>query len=244
MKYNKVLFIPDVHCPYQDPVALKALYSFMDWFKPNEVFILGDLVDFYAISSFSKDPERALKLQDEIDQAVEVLSDIRKHAKKAKLTFITGNHCLRLRKYLWNNAKELEGLRALKLESLLCFDQFKINYEERGILKYKGIIIKHGTVVRKYAGYTAKAEFEKNGTSGISGHSHRMSMYRHTNELDSFVWVESGCLCKLDAEYLEGETPNWSSGFAIGYFKENSRRFLLETVPIINGKAMYGGKEF
>ena len=36
----------------------------------------------------------------------------------------------------------------------------------------------------------------------------------------------------------------FKSGFAIGYFKENSKRYLIETVPIIKAKAMYGGMEF
>lgn len=244
MKYNKVLFVPDIHCPYQDPVALKALYSFMDWFKPQEVFILGDLVDFYAISSFSKDPERALKLQDEIDQAVEVLSDIRKHAKKAKLNFLVGNHCERLKRYLWSTARELSGLKALELNRLLMLDEFKIKLYENGILHYKGIIIKHGDIVRKYSGYTSRAEFEKNGMSGVSCHTHRLSQYRHTNEAGDFVWIESGCLCLKEAEYMKGMRSNWQSGFSVGYFKENSDKFILETIPIINDRALYGGKEF
>lgn len=244
MKYNKVLFISDIHCPYQDPIALKAIYSFMDWFKPKEIFIMGDLVDFYAVSSFNKDPERALKLQHEIDEAIDILEEIRNHSLKSKITFIKGNHEIRLKKYLWSEAKELDSLRALKLENLLNFDKFNINYEDRGILRYKNIIVKHGSVVRKFSGYSAKGEFEKNGMSGISAHTHRLAQYRHTNELDSFIWTEAGCLCSLDAEYMEGETANWQQGFAIGYFKEKSDRFLIETIPIISGKAMYGGKEF
>ena len=106
------------------------------------------------------------------------------------------------------------------------------------------MLVKHGSVVRKFAGYTAKAEFEKNGCSGVSAHTHRLATYRQSNESGDYIWVESGCLCKLDAEYLNGETANWQQGFSIGYFKEGSNRYLLETVPIINNKAMYGGQEF
>lgn len=243
-KYKKVLFISDIHCPYQDDQALNAMYNFMDWWIPDEVFILGDLVDFYAISRFSREPERALKLQEELDTAVEVLKDIRKHSGKVKITFIRGNHCDRLKKYLWTNAQELDCLRAIRLERLLEFDRFNITYNDKSQMKYRGVMIKHGNIVRKFAGYTAKAEFEKNGLSGVSAHSHRQSVYRQTNELDDFVWVEAGCLCQLDADYLEGCRANWQQGFAIGYFKENSNRYLIETVPIINKRAMYGGKEF
>jgi hypothetical protein len=220
------------------------MYNFMDWWKPEIVVILGDLIDFYAISRFSRDPARVLKLQEELDEGVLVLENIRKHAPKAKMTFLRGNHEDRLKKYLWANAQELSGLRALRLEELLQFDRLKISYNDKNQIKYRGIIIKHGSIVRKFAGYTAKGEFEKNGMSGVSGHSHRLAQYRHTNELDNFIWTEAGCLCKLDADYLEGCVANWQQGFAIGYFKENSKRFLIETVPIVSQKAMYGGKEF
>jgi UDP-2,3-diacylglucosamine pyrophosphatase LpxH len=243
-KYKKVLFVSDIHCPYQDKLALKAMYHFMDWFKPQEVIILGDLVDFYAVSRFSRQPERVLKLQDELDQAVGVLEQIRQHALKVNIYFLRGNHCDRLKKYLWSEAQELSGLRALRLEELLQFDRLKIKYEDKNQIHYKNVIIKHGSIVRKFAGYTAKGEFEKNGLSGVSGHSHRLAQYRHTNEADSYIWTEAGCLCQLDADYLEGCRANWQQGFAIGYFKENSNRFLIETVPIINKRAMYGGKEF
>ena len=238
------MFVSDIHCPYQDNSALEAMYHFMDWWKPSEVIILGDLVDFYAVSRFSREPERVLKLQEELDEGVLILEKIRNHSPKAKMTFIKGNHEARLKRYLWSHAQELDCLRALKLESLLQFDRFNIKYEDRGIMHYKDIIVKHGNIVRKFAGYTAKGEFEKNGMSGVSGHTHRLAQYRHTNELDSFIWTESGCLCQLDADYLEGCIPNWQVGFSIGYFKENSKRYLIETVPIISAKAMYGGREF
>lgn len=243
-KYKKVLFVSDIHCPYQDTNALDAMYRFVKKWKPDETIILGDLVDFYAVSRFSRQPERVLKLQEELDEAVGVLRDIRKLVPKNKITFLRGNHEDRLKRYLWSEAQELDSLRALKLEKLLSFDELDITYNDKNQIRYGGVIIKHGTLVRKFAGYTAKGEFEKNGMSGVSGHTHRLAQYRHTNELDSFVWTEAGCLCQMDADYLDGTMPNWMQGFAVGYFKENSRRFLIEIVPIINKVAMYGGKEY
>jgi predicted phosphodiesterase len=170
VKQKKVLFVSDIHCPYQDEVALEAMYNFMNWWKPDEVIIMGDLVDFYAVSRFNKDPERALRLQEELDSSVSVLKEIRDRAKKANIYFIKGNHENRLKKYLWANASELSSLNALRLESLLEFDKLNIKYKDRGIIRYKDLIVKHGTLVRKFAGYTAKGEFEKNGMSGISVH--------------------------------------------------------------------------
>ena len=60
-----------------------------------------------------------------------MLEEIRQHAKGVKITFLRGNHCDRLKKYLWSEAQELSGLRALRLEELLEFDRLKINYEDK-----------------------------------------------------------------------------------------------------------------
>ena len=219
-------------------------YLFCQFFKPHKVFINGDLIDFYAISRFVKDPKRALELQEEIDEAISILKQIRKVNKKADIYYIKGNHENRCQKYLWSEAKELSGLRELTVPSLLKLGGMNIKYCETGRIEYGGLIIKHGSVVRKFSGYTAKAEVEKNGKSGISGHTHRLSLYFQNNAGQEIVWAEGGCMCKLDAEYLEGEVPNWQTGFICGYFKINSSRYNINLVPFIHHKAMWNGMEF
>lgn len=243
-QYHRVLFISDIHCPFQDDKAIEAMVLFAQWWKPQTIVFIGDVVDFYAISSFVKDPNRSLKLADELSSAKDTIDFICKMLPDTKKYFIKGNHEARLQKYLWSTAKELANLNELRLEYLLGLKNHDIEYIENGNMKFRGTMIKHGNVVRKYAGYTARAEFEKNGISGVSGHTHRLATYYHNNEGGSYVWMEIGCLCRFDAEYLQGETPNWQTGFGIGYFKENSKRFHLEAVPIVNCKAMYGGNEF
>jgi len=244
MGYEKVLMFGDIHAPFHDEAALSSLLSFSKWFKPDTIFIMGDLIDFYAISRFTKDPERALKLQEEIDEAINILKQVRKVNPSAKIALIRGNHCYRLQKYLWSEAKELSSLRDLTVESLLRLRHLNIKYESKGRLVHKGVIFKHGDIVRKFSGYSAKGEFEKSGMSGISGHTHRAATYYHNNASGNYVWMETGCLCKLDAEYLEGETPNWVQGFGVAYFSLKSSRYFMEFIPFVGGKAFYQGKEF
>jgi len=243
-KYKRSLFIPDIHAPYQDEKAISALITFAKWWKPDQVFFLGDVVDFYALSRFNKDPERALKLQDELDSATKVIGRICAAANGSKKYFLKGNHEYRLIKYLWSNSPELSGIRSLHLEELLHFDRFDITYVPDGKMNFRGMVLKHGNVVRKFAGYTAKGELEATGKSGISGHTHRLAAYRQTNEAGDFVWHEAGCLCQLNPEYMEGKTPNWQQGFLIGFYKEGSKQFNIAEVPIIHSKAMYNGMEF
>jgi predicted phosphodiesterase len=170
ISYERSLFVSDIHAPYQDDKAISAMLNFARWFEPHTIFIMGDLVDFYAISKFIKDPYRALELQAEIDVSIAILQNIRNTCKKARIYLLRGNHEYRLQKYLWTNAKELAGLKALDLRELLKLKSLDIEYLENGRINHHGLLLKHGSIVRKFSAYTAKAEFEKNGCSGVSVH--------------------------------------------------------------------------
>jgi len=243
-KYEKVLFVSDIHAPYQDNSAIRAMIAFGKEFKPDRIILMGDVVDFYAISSFSKDPYRALGLQKEIDETVSILKILRKEFPKARMDFIRGNHEARLQRFLWNKAAELSGLRNLTVPKLLKLDELNITYHMKGRMKLRGIVVKHGDIVRKFSGYTAKGELENTGISGVSVHTHRAAAHFHTNEGGRHFWYELGCLCKLNAEYMEGKIPNWQQAFGIGYFKKGSKKCNIHIVNIINGKALYGTKEY
>lgn len=243
--YKKVVFVPDIHAPFHDPQAVKASLSFIKWWKPQEVIFLGDAIDFYAISRFDKDPQRRLQLQSEIDATVEILTQFKAAAPLAKFTFLRGNHEHRLQKYLWTKAAELSGLRDLTVPHLLKLNELGIKYINDGKIVLQSTIIKHGNVVRKFSAYSSRGEFETCGISGVSGHTHRMGIYYHTHVGGKFTWIECGCLCDMEPEYMEGKTANWQQGFGIGFYKNNgSGRFNTQLVPIVNGKAMYGGYEF
>lgn len=243
-KQEVILFISDIHAPYQDNMAIRAVIAFGKELQPDRIILMGDIVDFYAISSFRKDPIRALQLQKEIDEAVSILRIIRNEFPKIPIDLIQGNHEQRLQKYLWTKASELSGLRQLNVPALLKLESFNITYHSTGRMKYRGLMIKHGDKVRKHSAYTARGEFDETGLSGISAHTHRIGLHCQTNEAGRYFWYEIGCLCKLNAEYMEGKTPNWQQGFAVGYFKKGSAKCNIHIIPIVCGKALYQGKEY
>ena len=67
-------------------------------------------------------------------------------------------------------------------------------------------------------------------------------MYRKDNVNKAHIWMECGCLCKKDMEYMEGEPADWHQGFALGYFFKDGN-FKFDYVPYINGKLLFEGKE-
>lgn len=239
-KKDKVISLNDWHVPYHDPRVIELQLAFCKEEQPK-IIVLHELHDFYAVSKYDKDPSRSIHLQDEIDTVNQYLKRLREYCPRSRLILINSNHLDRLRRYLWSRAPELNDLRALKIEKLLELDKLKIEFKEH--FTYKKVLFKHGNVVRKFSSYSAKGEFEKEGVSGCSGHTHRLGVYFHRVRGGDYVWLEAGCACKLDAEYVEGIT-NWQHGFAVFGFDKKGNHFYPTVVPIINYRLDWGDKTF
>ena len=242
MRYEKAVFYGDFHAPFEDTWCVKIAEEFNTWFKPNYVFILGDLVDFYQLSKFDKSPDRMDDLQSDIDAGRSILERLRTSAPKAKIVFFEGNHCSRLRKYLWQHP-EISSLKVLSIPELLSLNRYDIQFV--GSLTdydYHGLCLEHGDIVRKWSAYTAHGMLERRGTSGISGHTHRMGMHYLTNRSGDYVWLENGCMCDRHPEWIKG--VDWQNGFSVGWFKRADLRFTFEQVCIPDGKCVYHGREF
>lgn len=225
--------LSDIHFPFHDNKAIKATLDFIAT-KPIDIIILnGDILDFYDVSSFDKDPNRVNSLQKELNLATKFFKDLRTIAPKAKIVFIKGNHCARVERYLKKHP-ELFSLDALKLSNLLKLSDYDIDYEPEEY-KLGNLLVTHGTVVRKFSGYSAHAEMDKNDCSGISGHVHRLSCYYKQTPSRYMAWYESGCLCDINPEYCKN--PNWQQGFLFGYVDKDS--FAVTPIPIVKGKVKH-----
>ena len=241
--YERHAFISDPHAPFQDEAACAVTMAFLRVFRPHHLWFLGDTIDFYALSRFDRDPTRALQLQVEIDEAHALLRRFRQAAPEARATLLRGNHEDRLRRYLWTKAAELSGLRGLDVPSLLGLKTLGIDYVESGQVRAADLVIKHGNLVRSRSGYTATGELDKAGLSGVSGHTHRLAQVYRRNEAGTYTWVEAGCLCDLQPQYLEGAVADWTHGIAYGHLERAGNRFIIHTLPIVNGRVIYDGRE-
>ena len=235
---ERVMFIGDVHIPFHDKTAVALTLDFMEWFKPHFIYLIGDILDFYQISRFDKDPKRIATLQDDLNEGNRFLTRVRFICQKAKITFLAGNHEQRLTTYLWKHP-EIAGLDSMKLEKLLGFDQLDIDFHHyHELLDHRGFVIEHGDRVSKHSGYTARHMLDARGMSGISGHTHRLATY-YRNDLSGMkVWLENGTLASLTPEYVIG-VPNWCQGFSVGYYIQGDDRFLIEQIPIIKSRIFY-----
>lgn len=233
--------VNDQHFPFQDPVAISLSTEFIRSSKPDAIDVLGDLLDFYGLSRFDKDPGRTGSLQEEIDEAGEYLAELRRAAPRAEIRYSLGNHENRLQKYIWQNSAELASLKTLSLPSLLSLDKLKIQCHDDLHPYHVGpLLFVHGTMARKHSGASAKAHYDRFGCPVIHGHCHRLGAYYHRVwDTQHGAW-ENGCLCSIDPHYAL--KPDWQQGFSVIYF--DGDRFVVEQVAIINGSYVWHGDEY
>lgn len=248
-KIKTAVLFSDTHVPYQDEPTLNIIEQVTSEVQPDQVIHLGDLLDCYTISRFLKDPTRMEGLQEEIDEAKKVLERFSRVAPKAKKTLLEGNHEARLSKTIASMdgpARELARLEsfqeAMKWPSLLNLGKTKWGWipdsQQPTTELIPNMLFKHGSVVRKFSGYTARGEWENYGMSGMSGHTHRAGIYNHTTIRGSSFWVETGCTCSLKPEYMVH--PNWQNAFVVLTY-DNSGPQSVESIQVEAGKAVFRG---
>jgi len=238
-----VVFGSDFHVPYHDTEAVASFLRLLDALQPHRVFLNGDIADFFQLSRFNKDGSRGDALQEEIDQANALRRAVRAAAANADILEGDGNHDSRIRTWLAANAGVLRSLRALSPEVLFEYRDHGISwYPGCGALLRKHFLVKHGTIVRKGAGATAKAELETAGVSGLSGHTHRLSTFRR-NGYSQRQWTEGGGFFRMDPDYVTGK-PDWCQGCVVGEFSTKTDAFALSEAPFVDGKLRLGREAF
>ena len=236
-----VVKLCDFHVPYQSDKTISVALKLCKHIKPK-IVVLDEVIDFYSLSKFNKDPKRKTCLQNDLNTTYAVLSKIRKALPETRMVMVESNHDKRLQKYLNSKAEELSQLDCLKFEKLLKLDKLDIEY--RKDFFFRGVLFKHGDLIRKHSAYTAKAELEKEGVNGVSGHTHRLSMHFKTLRGGDYVWLEGGCLCKTkNIEYIDG-CANWQQGLSIFMFKDGKKSFQPKIIPIISNEILWGSHVF
>jgi predicted phosphodiesterase len=239
---KKVLIIPDTHIPYHDKRAFDTMLQAGKAFKPTDVIILGDFVDFYAVSSHNKDPKRALELKNEITETIKAL-ELVKGLGATNNVFIAGNHEDRLTRYLQQKAPELYDI--INIPSVLELNRIGFKY-----VPYR----QHYNIGKLYATHDVgsagesaiKRAAEAFKRNIITGHTHRLaSIVQSSVEGVSHMSASFGWLGdKKEIDYLAAikVTKDWQLGFGIAYIDEKTDYCYITPVPIIDYTCVIEGK--
>lgn len=243
-KLNKVLFIPDTHRPYHDKKAWKLLLKTMKKFKPDTIAIMGDFADFFSVSTHSKDPNRALKLDQEVLDVQKGLKELNELGAKKQI-FVSGNHEDRLERYLQKSAPELFNL--INIPQLLNLKELGWEYVPyKSDYKLGKLYLTHDV---GSAGRTAVFKcMDSYQHSNITGHTHRMAYIVEANAAGEtklsaqFGWL--GDTEEADYMHRMKARKDWTLGFGIGYHNKSSGVVYVQPVPIINYTCVVEGNLF
>ena len=249
-KAEGCLVINDIHIPFEDKKTVGLWLRFAKWFKPDVVVINGDLLDCQTLGRFINDPFQEVSIVEEIRQGKQFFRKLRRAVgDKCRIVWIFGNHEFRFHSYIINNARELRGLEKLSLAEQMHVEDFNVEVVFSGLkesfMTYGDLYIGHYNKVSQHGGYTVKSLIDRHGVSVLQGHTHRFGTTLRTLLDDTVIGgFENGCMCELNPNYCM--KPNWQHGFSIVWRtkKRGSKRFMVEQIPIIDHKFIYGGMEW
>jgi hypothetical protein len=203
----------------------------------NEIYILGDYADFYAVTAHSKDPSVQHLLINEIAVVLESLNELDVNFKKVKKFFIQGNHEWRLERYLNDKASALFGITST--EHLLEINRRPnwtfVNYGPNQSVKVGGSYL---TARHEPLASSAKATASKALCSLVYGHIHRIEE-SHIVGLDgsNHVCFSVGWLGDKRQDKIYGYVKShhqWQLGFGLVYVDNVSNYFYHQKIHILD----------
>ena len=233
---RKLGILCDVHIPYHDVNALKVACEHMQ--GVDGILLNGDLLDFYALSRFEKDP-RARSFAEELEAGRQFLGWL-KQEFNVPIYYKLGNHEERYQKYLMNKAPELLDIEEFRLEVLLrCAEMGVTVIQDKRIIKHGYLDILHGHEffgAPSQAVNPARGVFMKTMESCLIGHLHKSSSHTETTLQGRMITTNSiGCLCHLTPEYAR--INKWNHGFAISELTDGAN-YVLHNKRIFKGKVL------
>lgn len=236
---------------FHDRLCINNLLKSIRVYQPDEVILLGDLLDFTEASKYEKKPEFYFTLQPAINEFAYILTLVRNIVPKAKIVLMRGNHETRIDRKVNEHMLFAYQLRAYKaktpimsLSNLLGLENLNIELiEDYPGGKYfinENLKVIHGEFVN------LKKELEKTSLSFIMGHIHKIYTETKTFEsvndkLTTTMGTSCGCLSKIDGT-VPGVTkkPNWQNGFI--KVESNDTQYNLSHIYIDQGKSIFEGE--
>lgn len=231
----------DLHIPFHAEDAIAATLDYFTSKNVDTIIINGDLVDFYQLSRWSKDPSER-PFSHEVRMTVEFLTYLRDAFPDASIYWKMGNHEDRYETFFRTNAKELIGLEDFEMQSIFDLDYLNIHLVgSRQKMKVGKLNVVHGHEFGQSIFSPvnpARGLFLMAKASCITNHHHQSSHHAENdiNGNPTGCW-SLGCLCDLRPDYRPFAFTKWNHGAAVVNVSENGN-FHVDAFTIINGKVI------
>lgn len=239
------LVVPDVHVPFHCRKITRLVTKLIKEINPDGIVQLGDGLDAFQISTYSKDPSRRNLLSEDIDDWKSILNEWARHLRPgAVIHLLEGNHEYRLSKYIANQAKDLHGLvpdwpTLLGIELRNRAGPHKWHwhpYTKWNSCRIGDCVLMHGFYYNTHVAATALTKYR---TNVIFGHTHRVQ------------YISDGVhfSCSLGHASNEEETAHqptptgWKQCLGLLHV-DNQGKTKLDLLPVDNGRVILYGKAF
>lgn len=237
--HTRGLILNDLHLPYHDVRALTACFDFGKKFKPDFIFLNGDILDFHQLSYFMKDP-RKKRFSEELKMLEDFIAILRK-TFKCKIYYKFGNHEERYDNFLFQKAHELVGVDEFNLENIIKkrVPDVEIIRDKR-IVMIGGLPFIHGhefgrqlfSPVNAARGLQLKAKH-----SAVKADCHTTSEHATKDILGKIMTTYSiGCLCGLTPKWLP--LNEWNHGMGTIEIDKNKHDYQFRNYRIYKGKLL------
>jgi predicted phosphodiesterase len=254
---TKILSLSDIHCPFHE---LDLIYKIIEEHKDADMCVLnGDIIDAYAVSSFSKD--KHISLHTEYTQALELIKYVASIFDRVLL--VRGNHDERVQRY-YAKTFDTENMMLARKDILLDLAKgtvFKSDGSVVGTLNFKNVIYApqgiewiarvgktvfmhphsyssgHLATVSKCLEHLSNFMHPDDFDCVVIGHTHKLGMVIEKNKL----LIEQGCLTRVMDYQKVGALVNKPStlGYAIISQDKNGNTIFNESYPVFLGTLNY-----
>lgn len=256
MTIKTTLVLPDIQYPYHDALMLQKILRVVDEVKPEAILSIGDAIDFPQVSRWSVGTAAAYAptLQDHIDGfRSDVLVPLRDAVgNETSITWLEGNHDLRIRDFVSQYAAPLRTLRALDIESLFGLEDLDIKYERGPLRVGTNTYAIHGHECGTYVStphawdqkFMKRYGSEKNY---IFGHTHQPFVTTRATGWDGkvspwFTMNVGSIMNPIEAKYIKDRSVSWTMSFAL--LRDDGKRTWPELVLANNRSFFVNGIKY
>ena len=238
LESKRTLILSDIHAPYHEREPLYLALEYGRKHKCDGVLLNGDLLDFFALSFWEKDP-RKRNFQEELNVGRTILNLIREGFPDASIYYKVGNHEERYTRYLGVKAPELLGVKNFELVNILGLNDIDIQIiSDKRIVKCGILSVVHGHEFGRSISSPvnpARGLYLRGKDTSVAGHWHQSSEHHEKSMNGEIVscW-SSGCLCNLNPDWLP--INKWNHGFIIVDMVDDAGNFEVWNKKIIKGK--------
>ena len=249
------LVLPDIQYPDHDALMLRKIIKLAEEIQPDAILQIGDGIDFPQVSHWNKGNagEFAETLQKDIDGYVSsVLEPLRQAAPKAAITWLEGNHDLRIKDFVRKYAAPLGVLRALEMESLFGLQDLSVDYVRGPHRVATNTYAVHGHEAGGYCAspsawdlkFTKRYGSDKNF---LFGHTHQPFLITRAFGYDGkvsprFTMYVGSIMDPVKATYVKDGAVNWQMSFAL--LRDDGKRVYPELITAVDRGFYFEGRKY